>query len=225
MLLLAFRSFFFIAVILGYSTGIWRLINDYFRREFQSYLEVESQTNKYLLQDPPKSAPDRNPRAGPPEAPDNQLPAPNVEQLFGDVKHRPDHQQVTDSIMVLFETLPSSATAEPVPDAKVYANGQEAETHRPGEMAVVVAAEVTDIRPQDEGHVRTMEPTEGERDGGEEEKWISYWSKRGMDRKRDGPDDDSNANAYCTISGETFAGAVTRIAQRIAADGDGVGCV
>ncbi|XP_053678957.1 uncharacterized protein LOC128729311 [Anopheles nili] len=52
MLLLAFRSFFFIAVILGYSTGLWRLINDYFRREFQSYLEEQAQTNKYLLEDP-----------------------------------------------------------------------------------------------------------------------------------------------------------------------------
>ncbi|XP_035789384.1 uncharacterized protein LOC118465321 [Anopheles albimanus] len=54
MLLLAFRSFFFIAVLLGYSTGIWRLINDYFRREFQSYLTEEVKTNKYLLQDPPQ---------------------------------------------------------------------------------------------------------------------------------------------------------------------------
>ncbi|XP_049540062.1 uncharacterized protein LOC125954093 [Anopheles darlingi] len=55
MLLLAFRSFFFIAVLLGYSTGIWRLINDYFRREFQSYLQEEVKTNQYLLQDPPGS--------------------------------------------------------------------------------------------------------------------------------------------------------------------------
>uniref|UniRef100_T1DPX6 Putative secreted mucin n=1 Tax=Anopheles aquasalis TaxID=42839 RepID=T1DPX6_ANOAQ len=54
MLLLAFRSFFFIVVLLGYSTGIWRLINDYFRREFQSYLTEEVKTNKYLLQDPPQ---------------------------------------------------------------------------------------------------------------------------------------------------------------------------
>ncbi|XP_055599233.1 uncharacterized protein LOC129748596 [Uranotaenia lowii] len=53
MLLLAFRSFFFIAVILGYSTGIWRLINDYFRREFKTFLDVEVKKNKYLVQDPP----------------------------------------------------------------------------------------------------------------------------------------------------------------------------
>ncbi|XP_052900081.1 uncharacterized protein LOC128306574 [Anopheles moucheti] len=228
MLLLAFRSFFFIAVILGYSTGIWRLINDYFRREFQSYLVEESQANKYLLRDPPKSAPDRNP-AGPPEVPDNQLPAPNVDQLFGDVKHRNDHQQVTDSIMVLFETRPSVATtAAPGTDVKAYTNEQEAETHRPGERTVLAAAEVTDIRLQDEGHVSTREPNEGKGDGEAEDKWISYWSKRGGDRKRDGADDgpadDNSANAYCTIGGETFAGAVTRIAQRIAADGDGFGC-
>uniref|UniRef100_A0AAG5DW40 Uncharacterized protein n=1 Tax=Anopheles atroparvus TaxID=41427 RepID=A0AAG5DW40_ANOAO len=53
MLHLALRSFFFIVIILGYSTGIWRLINDYFRHEFQTFLEQESKANRYILQDPP----------------------------------------------------------------------------------------------------------------------------------------------------------------------------
>ncbi|XP_049289933.1 uncharacterized protein LOC125767422 [Anopheles funestus] len=231
MLLLAFRSFFFIAVILGYSTGIWRLINDYFRREFQSYLEEESQTNKYLLRDPPKTVPDRNP-TGPPEVPDNQLSAQNVEQLFGDAKHRNDHQQVTDSIMALFEN-PTTIGTDAGANFHTNRNGEEETvTHRPGEVTVVAAAEVTDIRSQDEGKVN-LEKQNG-REGvmeEEEDKWISYWSMRG--RKRDsadvGADEDNNANAYCTISartkGETFAGAVTGIAPRIAEDGDGFGCV
>uniref|UniRef100_A0A182W492 Uncharacterized protein n=1 Tax=Anopheles minimus TaxID=112268 RepID=A0A182W492_9DIPT len=228
MLLLAFRSFFFIAVILGYSTGIWRLINDYFRREFQSYLEEESQTNKYLLRDPPKAVPDRNP-AGPPDTADNQLPASNVEQLFGDAKPHHNHQQVTDSIMALFEptTTPTVGTGA---GGNFYTTGngeQETVTHRPGDGTVVVAAEVTDIRPQDEGKVNKMETPggEGEGEGEGEDKWISYWSMRG--RKRAGGDA-TNADAYCTISartnGETFAGAVTRIAQRITADGEGFDC-
>lgn len=55
MLLLALRSFFFIAVVMGYSTGVWRLINDYFRHEFKTYLDVEVKKNKYLLEDPVRS--------------------------------------------------------------------------------------------------------------------------------------------------------------------------
>ncbi|XP_058064434.1 uncharacterized protein LOC131214090 [Anopheles bellator] len=58
MLLLALRSLFFVTILLGYSTGIWRLINDYFRREFETFLQEEAKVNKYLLQDPPQpSAP------------------------------------------------------------------------------------------------------------------------------------------------------------------------
>lgn len=52
MLLLAFRSLFFVAVIFGYSAGVWRLINDYFRREFKTFIDEEAKKNKYLLEDP-----------------------------------------------------------------------------------------------------------------------------------------------------------------------------
>uniref|UniRef100_A0A182M611 Uncharacterized protein n=1 Tax=Anopheles culicifacies TaxID=139723 RepID=A0A182M611_9DIPT len=213
MLLLAFRSFFFIAVILGYSTGIWRLINDYFRREFQSYLEVESQTNKYLLRDPPKAVPDRNP-AGLPDVPDNQLPASNVEQLFGDAQPRHDHQQVTDSIMAIFDTTTTTTNT-----GNAHGNvEQETVTHRPGEVTVVAAAEVADIRRQDEGKLETT-------DGGDEaveDKWIAYWNMRG--RKRANSEaDESSADAYCTISAQTN-GAVTRIAQQTSAHGNGFDC-
>lgn len=54
MLLLAFRSFFLVAVIIGYSAGVWRLINDYFRREFKTFIDEEVKKNKYLLEDPVK---------------------------------------------------------------------------------------------------------------------------------------------------------------------------
>lgn len=54
MLLLAFRSFFFVAVLIGYSAGVWRLINDYFRREFKTFIDEEAKKNKYLLEDPVK---------------------------------------------------------------------------------------------------------------------------------------------------------------------------
>lgn len=52
MLLLAFRSLFFVAVVIGYSAGVWRLINDYFRREFKTFIDEEAKKNKYLLEDP-----------------------------------------------------------------------------------------------------------------------------------------------------------------------------
>lgn len=201
MLLLAFRSFFFIAVILGYSTGIWRLINDYFRREFQTYLVEESQTNKYLLRDPPKPEP--------PEATDKQ---------------QDDHQQVTDSIRALFETVSTEAGTDA--GANFVANDANAApgTQRPGDQALrVAAAEVTDIRPRDAAQGNKLE---GDGEGEAEDKWIVYWSGRG--RKRDEGEDDS-ANAYCTpisarTSGETLAGAVTRITERLMPDGEDFGC-
>lgn len=38
--------------ILGYSTGVWRLINNYFQQEFKTFLDEEVKKNKYLLVDP-----------------------------------------------------------------------------------------------------------------------------------------------------------------------------
>lgn len=48
MLTLALRSFFLIGVILWYSAGVWRLIDDYFRQEFKSYLDEEIQRNNHI---------------------------------------------------------------------------------------------------------------------------------------------------------------------------------
>uniref|UniRef100_A0A182PLJ6 Uncharacterized protein n=1 Tax=Anopheles epiroticus TaxID=199890 RepID=A0A182PLJ6_9DIPT len=253
MLLLAFRSFFFIAVILGYSTGIWRLINDYFRREFQSYLEVESQTNRYLLRDPPKAT------GTVPDVPDNQLPVGEPAHDDGGGDH--PHQQVTtDSIMALSEH-PAAGAKFDAPAGSNYRRegaGRGGEGTGPPEVmklgdgggrgeaggdgvtlpvTVVVAAapeEVTDIRSRhgkqtfgtEEGDV-----SEREKKGEEEEdKWISYWSERG--RKADALIND-NANAYCTVAaGQRFAlpealtgGAVTRIREQTdGGAGDAFGC-
>lgn len=52
MILLALKSLFFVTAILGYSTGVWRLIGNYFHQEFKSYLDEEVKKNKYLLVDP-----------------------------------------------------------------------------------------------------------------------------------------------------------------------------
>lgn len=63
MILLALKSLFFVTAILGYSTGVWRLIGNYFHQEFKTYLDEEVKKNKYLLVDPA----DKNPPAAPTE--------------------------------------------------------------------------------------------------------------------------------------------------------------
>uniref|UniRef100_A0A182NAE8 Uncharacterized protein n=1 Tax=Anopheles dirus TaxID=7168 RepID=A0A182NAE8_9DIPT len=169
MLLLAFRSFFFVAVILGYSTGIWRLINDYFRREFQSYLAEQAQANMYLLRDPPAtttSAPQHRKPAGP----DNQ-------QLL---EQQQQQQRVTDSIMALFE--PTAGSDGETRDKRVTV-GESGDGVRDVVVAVVAAAEVTDIRAGLDGSGAAEAA---------EDKWISYWSNRG------GAADDADA-MFCRI--------------------------
>ncbi|XP_065090403.1 uncharacterized protein LOC135711476 isoform X2 [Ochlerotatus camptorhynchus] len=52
MILLALKSLFFVTAIIGYSTGVWRLIGNYFQQEFKTYLDEEVKKNKYLLVDP-----------------------------------------------------------------------------------------------------------------------------------------------------------------------------
>lgn len=51
MLGLLLKSFFMIGVILWYSTGVWRVINEYFRKEFNQYLKDETEKNKYIKMD------------------------------------------------------------------------------------------------------------------------------------------------------------------------------
>lgn len=52
MILIALKSLLFVTAIIGYSTGVWRLINNYFQHEFKTYLDEEAKKNKYLLVDP-----------------------------------------------------------------------------------------------------------------------------------------------------------------------------
>lgn len=52
MILLALKSLFFLTAVIGYSTGVWRLIGNYFQQEFKVYLDEEVKKNKYLLVDP-----------------------------------------------------------------------------------------------------------------------------------------------------------------------------
>ena len=46
---LALRGFFLIGIISWYSSGVFKLINDYFRSEYKNYLSNEFKKNKYLV--------------------------------------------------------------------------------------------------------------------------------------------------------------------------------
>lgn len=46
---------------MAYSTGVWRLINDYFRQEFRTFLDEEVKKNKYLMVDPNSEAVSESP--------------------------------------------------------------------------------------------------------------------------------------------------------------------
>lgn len=181
MLQLVFRSFFFIAVILGYSTGIWRLINDYFRHEFQSYLEQESQSNKYLLRDPPEGAKVvLSGRTFPAQAS-----ASGDED--GPAEACATHRTVTDSISEF--SNPIAAGTDFLPSPVVPGNGEAGE--KAAAKMATEAAEVTDIR-----HRQREERQSEAEDTGEveEDKWIAYWLHRGK-----GNNGDSGTNAFCSI--------------------------
>lgn len=67
MILLALKSLFFVAAIFAYSTGVWRLINDYFRQEFRTFLDNEVKKNKYLMVDPSEGGSSTSPPKSPVE--------------------------------------------------------------------------------------------------------------------------------------------------------------
>lgn len=46
------RSVFLIGIIIWYSTGVWRMINDYFREEFQNHLSNEIKRNQHIKPEP-----------------------------------------------------------------------------------------------------------------------------------------------------------------------------
>ena len=48
MLLLMFRGFFLIGIISWYSMGLLRVINEYFRDEFKTFLDDEIRRNKHV---------------------------------------------------------------------------------------------------------------------------------------------------------------------------------
>uniref|UniRef100_A0A8D8FXX8 (northern house mosquito) hypothetical protein n=1 Tax=Culex pipiens TaxID=7175 RepID=A0A8D8FXX8_CULPI len=79
MLLIALRSFFFVGIVIGYSAGVWRLINDYFRHEVKTFIEEEAKKNKYLLEDPvredvpPEAVREPNPDQPPKPVTSNQM--------------------------------------------------------------------------------------------------------------------------------------------------------
>ena len=56
MLLLMFRGFFLIGIISWYSMGLLRVINEYFRDEFKTFLDDEIRRNKHVKLAPEATA-------------------------------------------------------------------------------------------------------------------------------------------------------------------------
>jgi hypothetical protein len=51
MLALIFRGFFLLGILSWYSTSLWRMIDSYFKDQFQRYLEEEYQRNPKMRED------------------------------------------------------------------------------------------------------------------------------------------------------------------------------
>lgn len=193
MILLALKSLFFVTAILGYSTGVWRLISNYFQQEFKTYLDEEVKKNKYLLVDPVVE--------NPPAATAEIVTENEVRKAGRSVTAN----RLLDEMIVNFGRLFTTRNEAELARTKTPAETQldrpskaivtstsgsvwresKADLDPGGKLAAVGAIIESDKFPRsyssevdnesDENDVAT----DGD-DGDEEEKWIKYWT----DRKR-----------------------------------------
>lgn len=54
------RGFLFLGVIYWYTVGVWRLIDDYFQKEFVTYLSTEIEKNEHIKFDSKQKPSDAN---------------------------------------------------------------------------------------------------------------------------------------------------------------------
>lgn len=201
MLIIVFRSLFFVVVVIGYSAGVWRLINDYFRHEMKTFIEEEAKNNKYLLEDPirrevpPVVAEDPNQPSKPVTS--NQI----IDELilnFGRLfttrnedrqlsNKQETHQTLPPTISSQFSRkvdLPSSSVVQLDPGGdgggvKSMPQGQQIEFSPPKGSAAKGDAKTiieSDEFPRSSTITATVQEGEGE------EEWVQYW----IDRKEGG---------------------------------------
>lgn len=191
MLLLAFRSFFFVAVVIGYSAGVWRLINDYFRREFKTFIDEESKKNKYLLEDPvrgdvpPAVVGEHNPNQPPKPVTSNQM----LDELilsFGRLFTTRNEQELPPKQQT-HQTSPPETIPNQFPRQVGLSGGAES---KPQGQQIELPPEPPDganpgVKPKtiiesDEfpRSSSTMIAAADSEEEEEEEQWIRYWTNR-----------------------------------------------
>lgn len=197
MLLLAFRSLFFVAVIIGYSAGVWRLINDYFRREFKTFIDEEAKKNKYLLEDPvregvpPAVVGEHNPDQPAKPVTANQM----LDELilnFGRLFTTRNEQELPSKKQQTHQTLPlntpnqfsrqidpSGGGAESKPQGQQIEPPPPPKPTEPPDDPFGVARPKTIIESDEFPRSSTTTTMIAAADSGDaEEEWIRYWKNR-----------------------------------------------
>lgn len=199
MLLLAFRSFFFVAVIIGYSAGVWRLINDYFRREFKTFIDEEAKKNKYLLEDPvkgevpPAVVGEHNPDQTSKPVTSNQMLDElilNFGRLFTTRNEQEPPSKKQQTHQTLPPTIPNQFPSQIAPSGegtKSKPQGQQIESPalppppkptEPPDDPFGGGAKPKTIIESDEFPRSSSTMIAAADSGDEEEEWIRYWENR-----------------------------------------------
>lgn len=201
MLLLALKSLFFVAAILAYSTGVWRLINDYFRQEFRTFLDEEVKKNKYLMVDP-----GRTPEQSPPPSPSEIISESEVRKAQSSVTANRLLDQMILNFGRLFtagkepshagrhtsaqpptnEIITSTSTGEPASSSRQPVSDQTGSCLGPGnptEDGGTVIESDKFLRSSSPEREDNQSDGSGDDDAnadddGDEEKWIKYWKNR-----------------------------------------------
>lgn len=200
MLLVVLRSLFFVTVIIGYSAGVWRMINDYFRREMKTFIDEEVKKNKYLLEDPvrvevpPAVVGEHNPDKTPKIVTSNQM----LDELilnFGRLFTTRNEQDLPSKKQQTHQTLPptipnqfSSQIAPSGGDSESKPQGQQIESSpptpspkpaEPPDDPLGGAKPKTIIESDEFSRSSTTTTMIAAADSGDvEEEWIRYWENR-----------------------------------------------
>lgn len=199
MLLIVLRSLFFVTVVIGYSAGVWRLINDYFRREMKTFIDEEAKKNKYVLEDPvrvdvpPAVAGEHNPNQPPKPVTSNQM----FDELilsFGRLFTTRNEQELPSKKSETHQTLPPSIpnqfsekvelssaaggteTRESMPQGQQIEFSPPRPPEPPDGGAKVDAKTIIESDEFPRSSSTMITTTTEEQD--DEDEWVRYWQNR-----------------------------------------------
>lgn len=207
------------AAIFAYSTGVWRLINDYFRQEFRTFLDEEVKKNKYLIVDPDHSAA--------PSPPAEIISESQVRKAQGSVtanrlldemilsfgrlftggdeaklaRRRTSAQPPTNKIIT---ATSSSSTSQPVPGGIGTSSGS---TDSSGRGGTVIESDKfrgssspeQENNNSDESDGRDCDDDDDANDvsDDDEENWIKYWKNREQGQLVNEGGSDGDGEGHC----------------------------